>query len=1115
MSRKIFISTCILILTLLFVTGSASAASYNYWDGSEGTDFTEPDNWSTGVLPTSVDECVFNGTWANYFNDSILSSVYANDVNALNIQNGGKLTVNAGGSLDVVNYVVPFGAGSELVIAGALNSNSAGAQVSAYNGGKITVENGGILHAVGWPNITFDGTTDVGGILDVNGVVDADAGIEVDGNTSQIIIQPDGEINVYAGYATAQRGGEFLVKGTLNSDVEVGSGYFTSGIDPDDSALSNIIFDSGSQGNINSYLVAENSGLVTLKDGSNVNVANEIVGRYNGSVNLEEGSNAVAQNIVAHDGGVVNIKGYVNTDSGNIFNLGEVIVDSNGVWDANTYDNKFILDSNFTLTVKGEFYTLSDTTTIFGKSTVDGNSIVNVESGGLIYTKSRIKFARKYAASTNKMHIHGEVRCDGSFFIGDKGGGGEVHIYEGGVLNNNGANLFLETVDSKIKMHDNSKLITPDDEETIQSYIDNTGTVIVAETNCEGAIEMAADANTAAEWAFSESEDGRTVLELIVPPDDVIWNAAPEGGIEYSEKDLTFRSGLNATEHLIYYGPNSVDVNSADIDPANFTTNWQQDSNGVWYIKATGDPVAQDLPAGDLPKMGDEDYHWRVDEVVSGSPVKGEVYTFNIEYVTLDDFEDFTDDSDLETKWYSEYSGEYNLNTNTDYTVDDQSLQLYYPLYYGQWTCERDLTVDGFSNFTQLGANNMSILFKGIEDNLDQKLSIKISDGTNSYTIVYPGPEDLSSYMFENFEVWNIDLTGDMNSVDLSNLDNIKIVLDDIAGASMDDDDELYIDNITLYASRCIDGEGPEADFDQDCQIDLDDVGVLKENWLDSQEDITPVNPGTPEIHYDWDNIEDTNSINQGSLGSSYEYDAQTYQDPEPLNDMIDSSGYIGNCYHSDFYRWEINGNQDHTCYYIPGIDQILEGVDAVTISLWAKGDTGTYGIPTHTVSRMFSGVNNLNYVLASFVQQDGDIGFVADNTGEETLIYSFTGDETTIRDQWNHYAFVKDSVKDKQRIYLNGVMIAELEDNTDFTDVITFVIGGNDNDNQIYAGRIDEFKIFTKALTSAEIAYEADLTGTVSQPLQSPRDVGNDGKIDLKDLAGIADSWGMEVLWP
>jgi hypothetical protein len=68
----------------------------------------------------------------------------------------------------------------------------------------------------------------------------------------------------------------------------------------------------------------------------------------------------------------------------------------------------------------------------------------------------------------------------------------------------------------------------------------------------------------------------------------------------------------------------------------------------------------------------------------------------------------------------------------------------------------------------------------------------------------------------------------------------------------------------------------------------------------------------------------------------------------------------------------------------------------------------------------------------------------------------------------------------------------------------------------------VDDVRVYNRALTQGEVAYLAGKTTAFQQRLDlllTPQDPAinlyNDGVIDLKDYAVIADTWLDELLWP
>jgi hypothetical protein len=126
----------------------------------------------------------------------------------------------------------------------------------------------------------------------------------------------------------------------------------------------------------------------------------------------------------------------------------------------------------------------------------------------------------------------------------------------------------------------------------------------------------------------------------------------------------------------------------------------------------------------------------------------------------------------------------------------------------------------------------------------------------------------------------------------------------------------------------------------------------------------------------------------------------------------------------------------------------------------------------------------------------------------------------------WVHAAATFDGTT--ARIYLDGKEIASgpftLADGT----AAGLVIGNTNSSTwadspESFNGDLDEARIYSRALSPAEIAYLADITpedGQLHVRVPSPAelyDAEAEGsrRVDLKDFALLADGWLDEQLWP
>ena len=109
---------------------------------------------------------------------------------------------------------------------------------------------------------------------------------------------------------------------------------------------------------------------------------------------------------------------------------------------------------------------------------------------------------------------------------------------------------------------------------------------------------------------------------------------------------------------------------------------------------------------------------------------------------------------------------------------------------------------------------------------------------------------------------------------------------------------------------------------------------------------------------------------------------------------------------------------------------------------------------------------------------------------------------------EWHHLAASYDGTTTKW--YGDGRLIG-----SDSTLVLATTdnvhIGKRDDLDNYWPGRVDEVRIYSRALSDAQIAWLAGHTSMLS----IPADLHQDNVINFKDLAVLADSWLEEILWP
>jgi hypothetical protein len=521
-------------------------------------------------------------------------------------------------------------------------------------------------------------------------------------------------------------------------------------------------------------------------------------------------------------------------------------------------------------------------------------------------------------------------------------------------------------------------------------------------------------------------------------------------------------------------------------------------------IPANGSYGSHNVGALDLGRT----YYWKVNEVNEAeipTTWKGDIWNFAVlDYFVVDDMETYGS-ADVPGQpgsriWYTWNDGygwttpaPGNHGNNTGAIVDANAANFHG----GRRSLRIDYDNDGtFSNiygepkhpyhsevqrewaspqdWTKNGIKALTVWFYGASANAAEQLYVALEDNAGRVKVVnYP---DLQAVRVAGWQEWNIALSDfSAAGVNLKAIKKMYIGLGNRVSPKAGGTGTIYIDDIRLYPSRCIPSMGkPAADLSGNCVVDQADVDILANLWLDSGFQITPVDPGTTGLiaHYTLDG--NTNDIVGG-------HNAMTNGAP------VYTTGKIGQAI-------------------------VLDGVDdyaGTTESLLS-------GRPAFTLAGWVSPLNPRGSRIGLFGQNDAiEFGFDGGNVSIWTAGGGGVGARWDFADTlWHHVAAIGSGTG--LRIYVDGQLAASGGSTTSNygTSTYGFNIGGGgvwDATGNWLTGKIDDVRIYSRALSGAEIAWLAGYTS----PLSIPADLHQDSKINFKDFAVLADSWLDELLWP
>jgi len=297
------------------------------------------------------------------------------------------------------------------------------------------------------------------------------------------------------------------------------------------------------------------------------------------------------------------------------------------------------------------------------------------------------------------------------------------------------------------------------------------------------------------------------------------------------------------------------------------------------------------------------------------------------------------------------------------------------------------------------------------------------------------------------------------------------------------------------------------ADLNTDDVVDGHDLSILAGDWLLSGDSGSPPDSEQLVLYYDFDGtlgsdvasglVDGTGtytaSIIAGSDGDSF----IKYAEPNPIYNTEGTSAQFNND------NW---GNNAGDTFLIPdagGID--FSSFSEFTVGLFVNPSASGSG----ETRRIFS-----EDIYAYMYLDGGNTLHVIRKWGGGGWNENWTHltKSGLPLDSWSHVAMAWDSgaASDKFKLYVDGELAASAPGTSTSTidSSAGFAIGGYQHDGvtkQFFHGKIDEFALYSYALSAGEIAY---IGNNAQMPPVSPANLFNDGIIDFKDFASFAPRW-------
>jgi len=592
------------------------------------------------------------------------------------------------------------------------------------------------------------------------------------------------------------------------------------------------------------------------------------------------------------------------------------------------------------------------------------------------------------------------------------------------------------------------------------------------------------------------------------------WKPYPYDGAGDVPYDVvcSWSPGDYAVSHDVFLGTNWNDIN--DVNSSNYAS-----YPNVEYSHQ--DACSYD-PCGLLDL--DQIYYWRVNEVNSPNSWRGNIWRFRVaNFITIDDFEDDTAQDPPGNDWYKIASATISLRS-TPPVIGKHSMRYNYDNWYdlgpGYYSEIESIGLEP-NDWTSFELKLLSLWFYGNSGNAatiteQMYVFLKDNDG-NDFQVKYGDAaeyEDMTDVQIEDWQEWLIPISHfSTNDVNLANLDNLCIGFGIRYWGAEAGLGVVYFDNIRLYPSSCIPSRraAPEADLNNDCEVDYEDVKIMADEWLEVDVNLSPVQPPSEANLVGWWKLDD----GTGSIVTDYAgYDNNGVIETIDVNAWW-VAGYDGNALEFDGGRVRVTDTE------------MLRSMQQVSVCAWiyySEGQNAARVVVKGADNKECYEIEIGDDDQLIFMVRDGNDYDAGDDSYERYAAESNEVENPLDRHEWIHVAGTYDG--NSVKCYINGELMATNNDANISAipflspDTNDLTIGNmSDDDRAPFEGTIDDVRVYKYALSAEEVAYIAtDETGifTVHSAanLYNLEDLG-DRAINLRDFAELAKGWLDKKFWP
>jgi len=450
----------------------------------------------------------------------------------------------------------------------------------------------------------------------------------------------------------------------------------------------------------------------------------------------------------------------------------------------------------------------------------------------------------------------------------------------------------------------------------------------------------------------------------------------------------------------------------------------------------------------------------------------------------------------------------YSSDNVTWTPIGGQVISMNSPMYIGLALTSHNPSMTGevtFSNVQITGAVSQQWSHQdiGILSNAAEPLYVALANRNGTAAAVYHNDPDAAR--IGAWTEWNIELKEFADQgVNLADVNSFAIGLGNRQSPQPGGSGKMYFDDIRLYRSRCIPLLRKSiADFNNDCVVNYVDLDLMAADWLksDSTTATAAPNPAALVAHYKFDgNATDSSGNNNHGAEKG---------NPTYVPGMFDQA-------------IRLDGVDDYIA--IDNMHYAGAGNTEVSVCAWVRTSS--------TANQHIAAFDRNEYWRLQIAGEAGGPGLVGWSVMTSSGQVDYGSARRVDDGQWHHVAGVFDN--GTLTIYIDGGSERPVYGGPTFgtgTTRFGFLgigseateFNGRSNATGYYDGDLDDVRIYSHALSAAEIAYLADATpqdGQLYVPVASFANIDDQEEpgsriVNFKDFAVLMAGWLDRQLWP